>query len=144
MKNKLRFGTDGIRGKSDRFPFTPDALNLLGRAIAQWGKQKYQKKSLNILLGHDTRESCKQIKKDLSLGLTSGSTIQVTDGKILPAPAVLQRIQAEKHFDFGIVISASHNPYTDNGIKIFVEETIPRVTDGSPPILVPNGFPIAR
>ncbi|MCK4517203.1 hypothetical protein KAT92_00370, partial [Candidatus Babeliales bacterium] len=123
MKNKLRFGTDGIRGKSDQFPFTPNALNLLGRAIARWGKQKYRKESLNVLLGHDTRESCEQIKKDLILGLSSHSTIQTTDGQILPTPAVLQRIQAEKHFDFGIVISASHNPYTDNGIKLFDAKT---------------------
>lgn len=123
MKNKLRFGTDGIRGKANQFPFLQSDLQKLGEAIARWGKQKYKKETLNVLLGHDTRESCEQIKKHLTDGLCSRHNIQVTDGQVLPTPAVLQRIQAEKHFDFGIVISASHNPYTDNGIKLFDAKT---------------------
>jgi len=112
-KNKLNFGTDGIRGRADQFPFTPEAIFALGIAIAKATKAK------KILIGHDTRLSCEQIKKDLIAGLTTESIITM-DGGVLPTPAVLQLIQStEQGFDYGIVISASHNPYTDNGIKLF-------------------------
>jgi phosphoglucosamine mutase len=111
----LKFGTDGIRGKSDQFPFTPSALRSLGAAIAQWGTEKY--KNSQVLLGHDTRISCDMIKKHLIAGL-SDFPIKICDGNVLPTPAILQLIK-NSDYNFGIVISASHNPYKDNGIKLF-------------------------
>lgn len=108
--NKLHFGTDGIRGKVGHFPFIPDVLQRLGTAIAQWcGKNK------QILIGYDTRFSGEEIKTHLAQGL---APLTVIDGGILPTPAVLSIMQ-QKDIPIGIVISASHNPYTDNGIKIF-------------------------
>lgn len=122
MSTKLHFGTDGIRGKADQFPFTPKALRFLGYAIALWSMQKYNKTRPRVLLGHDTRISCEDIKKHLCCGLAS-QPLMIFDGGVLPTPAVLQIIKHEKDFDFGIVISASHNPYTDNGIKLFDAQT---------------------
>lgn len=114
----INFGTDGIRGKANIFPFTPDALVRIGKAIANWSLEKYNKKNPNVLIGHDTRLSCPDVKNNLKIGLSSAN-IKITDGDILPTPAVLQLVKHKKNFDFGIVISASHNPYSDNGIKLF-------------------------
>jgi len=128
VNKKLEFGTDGVRGKADQFPFTNDALVALGKAIAQWSFTRYYKEKPCILLGHDTRMSCKRIKKYLEKGLCS-YPVSIIDAGTLPTPAILQLIQkntppeVDKSFDFGIVISASHNPYTDNGIKLFDAKT---------------------
>ncbi|MCF7899377.1 hypothetical protein K9L05_01880 [Candidatus Babeliales bacterium] len=117
MKN-FNFGTDGIRGNAAKYPFTPKALFYLGNAIAEWSSQKYNKKP-KILIGHDTRISCETIKKNLIKGLQNYK-IDIIDCKILPTPAICLLTQkSELQFDFGIVISASHNPYYDNGIKLF-------------------------
>ena len=122
--NKLQFGTDGIRGKAGQFPFTADALEKLGRAITLWSTQKSE--TPHILIGHDTRFSCEEIKKHLISGMIPPvdglHNVTVTDGGILPTPAVLS-LMRKKNFSVGIVISASHNPYTDNGIKLFSGKT---------------------
>ena len=124
----IHFGTDGIRGKVETFPFTPDALEKIGLAIAQWAKEKYKKKvsppttAPHVLIGHDTRMSCTAIKNIFNK-IFLQTNIRCTDGGELPTPAVLKVIQENNLFDFGIVISASHNPYTDNGIKIFDAKT---------------------
>jgi phosphoglucosamine mutase len=120
--NNLKFGTDGIRGKAGQFPFTANALQKLGQAISRWSKEKSD--IPHILIGHDTRFSCKEIKKHLIDGLCD---VAVTDGGILPTPAVLSLIQI-KNFSAGIVISASHNPYTDNGIKLFTSATATKLS----------------
>jgi phosphoglucosamine mutase len=128
VNRKIKFGTDGIRGKADQFPFIPEPLRALGLAIAQWATKKYNKSNPNdvlikILLGHDTRISCENIKKNLVSGLGARG-VRISDAGVIPTPAVLQLIeQSEENFDFGIVISASHNPYTDNGIKLFDANT---------------------
>ncbi|MFA5075070.1 MAG: hypothetical protein WC436_03105 [Candidatus Babeliales bacterium] len=116
--NKFNFGTDGIRGNANKYPFTSKALFYLGNALAEWGIKKYNKKP-KILIGHDTRISCEKIKKALISGLQNYA-VDVVDCKILPTPAICQLTQKSKLlFDFGIVISASHNQYKDNGIKLF-------------------------
>lgn len=117
MNKNLQFGTDGIRGKADLFPFDTKTLHRIGQAIAQWSKAKYGKNP-KLLIGHDTRLSCTRIKQDLISGLTQ-SELTIVDGAVLPTPAVLQLITQDPTYHFGIVISASHNPYTDNGIKLF-------------------------
>lgn len=144
MNKKPEFGTDGIRGRADKFPFTNDALVALGQAIAQWSFTKYQKEKPTILLGHDTRISCKRIKKHLEKGLCS-YPLTIIDGNVLPTPAVLQLMQknnpprSDEKFDFGIVISASHNPYTDNGIKLFDAKT-GKITHEDEAIIVKNFY----
>jgi len=133
VEKKLQFGTDGIRGKADLFPFTPVALHTLGQAIARWGLEKYATTKLRILLGHDTRVSCQTIKQELIAGLCT-EAVEVIDANVLPTPAILQIMQREADAKpthgsapqrclAGIVISASHNHYTDNGIKIFDAKT---------------------
>ncbi len=114
----LAFGTDGIRGNAEQFPFTDDALFAFGKALACWAQKKYQKKNPKILLGADTRISGLRIKKALVQGFASEGIV-LFDAGILPTPAVCQLIVYDQSFDAGIVISASHNPYHDNGIKIF-------------------------
>lgn len=117
-KEKIHFGTDGIRGKAHEHPFTDKALFYLGRAIALWSKQKYGGIAPRLLLGHDTRASCQRIKHALTKGLVSHQVL-VTDAGEIPTPAVLQLMRQDRMFDYGIIISASHNPYDDNGIKLF-------------------------
>ncbi|MCK4265324.1 hypothetical protein KAW80_03130 [Candidatus Babeliales bacterium] len=117
MKNKISFGTDGIRGDSDQFPFTKEALIQLGKAISKWALQKYNNEP-NALIVYDTRFSSDRIKRNLSDTLALNG-ITVWDGGVLPTPAVLQLMLSENQINFGIMISASHNPYQDNGIKIF-------------------------
>ncbi|MFH1643645.1 MAG: phosphoglucosamine mutase [bacterium] len=119
---KISFGTDGIRGKADQFPFDQITLFHLGKAIAKWCIDKFKKESHQILIGHDTRESCSQIKQNLENGLLM-FPIKILDAKVLPTPAIYQLIKQNKNLDCGIMISASHNPYFDNGIKIFNSKT---------------------
>jgi phosphoglucosamine mutase len=118
MNKLLTFGTDGIRAHADEFPFTPLALNALGKAIAQWAIEKYKTLKPGVLIGYDTRQSCPQIKNGLISGLTHFQ-LDIVDGGILPTPTVYQLIKDNTRFNVGIVISASHNPYYDNGIKLF-------------------------
>lgn len=122
MNLQINFGTDGIRGNANEYPFTPQALKILGKSIALWSIKKYNNKTPKCLIAHDTRISCPQIKSNLISGLLE-EKIEILDGKILPTPAVLQIISRDSQFDFGIVISASHNPFYDNGIKIFDAKT---------------------
>lgn len=113
----LTFGTDGIRGNARRFPFTSSALPTLAQAITQWMKKKYEKHNLRVLIAQDTRESGTRIKQQLFRAFNHDK-IECYDLGIAPTPAVpyLARIHL---CDIGIMISASHNPYTDNGIKLF-------------------------
>jgi phosphoglucosamine mutase len=110
------FGTDGIRSSVGKGPLTFQELPKIGRALAVWGKKKYGA-SPRILIGSDTRLSCDFVKSGLQLGLLAESAC-IVDGGILPTPAVAQLVNGTDDFDFGVIISASHNPYYDNGIKI--------------------------
>lgn len=111
------FGTDGIRAKVGTFPFTAHALHTLGKAIALWSLQKYNKRP-TLLLGHDTRISCDFVKSSLKSGLLL-YPLDLYDGHILTSPAVCNIISFHQNkFDYGIIISASHNPFEDNGIKV--------------------------
>ena len=108
------FGTDGIRGFANRYPMNAELVLQLGQAIGYYNKNK---KNRNILLGKDTRISGDMLEAALSAGLCSSGTNVLRAGVITtPAAGYLT-----KHYKagMGIVISASHNPYYDNGIKIF-------------------------
>lgn len=107
------FGTDGIRGNSNLFPFDNYTLNVIGKAIAETLKGKNNK----ILIIRDTRESGKRIEKALAEGVLS-SKGKVVFGGVMPTAAASLLLQKNKYLA-SIVISASHNPYNDNGIKIF-------------------------
>ncbi len=107
------FGTDGIRGKADGFPFDNNTVSLIGYVLAE----SVDKKGNGILIGRDTRQSGKRILNALTKGINAAG-IKVTDLGILPTPATAY-ILKNNDYQAGIVISASHNPYTDNGIKFF-------------------------
>jgi len=115
MKQNL-FGTDGIRAIVGNEPLTAVTLPLIGQAIALWAKRKF-KMHPSILLAHDTRSSCYFIKATLKSGLLR-HTIKLYDVLALPTPTVCLLIRENKLFDCGIIITASHNPYQYNGIKV--------------------------
>jgi phosphoglucosamine mutase len=106
------FGTDGIRGDSSRFPFNDNTLGIIGKSIAETFVSKK-----DILIIRDTRESGKRIQKELAKGILSAGVTPVFGG-IMPTPAASFLMQSGK-YSAAVVISASHNPYIDNGIKIF-------------------------
>jgi phosphoglucosamine mutase len=109
------FGTDGIRGVANEYPLTAEAVFRIGRAIASFfGGSTLPTK---ILIGKDTRESGDMIEEALAAGICSVGADACLAG-ILPTPAVAYLVSTNAAVA-GIVISASHNPFGDNGIKIF-------------------------
>lgn len=115
------FGTDGIRGKAGQAPLEPKTVARVGAAIAKAMSTSAQgiaaDHRLRFVIGRDTRESGTWIEEELARGLGSEGASVVSAG-VVPTPAVAYLARTEG-FDAGIVISASHNPYEDNGIKVF-------------------------
>ncbi len=109
------FGTDGIRGVANLYPMTPELAFRLGKAAATFFKKDKEKASLAI--GRDTRLSGPMLEEAISSGISSAGGDVFKLG-ILPTPAIAYLTKSLKA-DAGIVISASHNPYHDNGIKFF-------------------------
>lgn len=115
--NKL-FGTDGIRGIANEYPMTPEMAVIIGKSIALKFNNK-ESRSL-IVIGKDTRLSGNMIEYALSSGSCSaGVNVLLTD--VIPTPGVAYLTSSLKA-NAGIVVSASHNPFYDNGIKIFDSE----------------------
>jgi phosphoglucosamine mutase len=113
-KTKL-FGTDGIRGKANLFPMTGEIAFEVGRAAAYVLRKK---NGLNkILIGKDTRLSGYMIESALTSGLCSMGMNVVLVGP-MPTPGIAF-VTRSLRVDAGVVISASHNPFDDNGIKFF-------------------------
>lgn len=108
------FGTDGIRGKAGSAPLVPDTVARVGAALVKAFGDTSQHR---FVIGRDTRESGAWIEDELARGLTSEGATVVSSG-VVPTPAIAYLARTEG-FDAGIVISASHNPYEDNGIKVF-------------------------
>ncbi len=109
---RARFGTDGIRGKAHRYPLDPPTVFALGEALAH-----RLRPAPTILLGMDTRESGPEIAIALSAGIIAGGGKATFIG-IVPTPAVAYLCRTSDAAA-GISISASHNPFDDNGVKIF-------------------------
>ena len=108
------FGTDGIRGRVGQYPITPDFCLRLGWAV---GTVFAKRGAAHIVIGKDTRISGYMLESVLESGLASaGANVSLIGPMPTPAIAYLTRTL---HADAGIVISASHNPYYDNGIKFF-------------------------
>jgi phosphoglucosamine mutase len=109
------FGTDGIRGVAEEFPLTRDSVYWIGRALGHDLARVNAK--ARVVIGQDTRVSSRWIADRFLQGLASVGVETRSAGVITtPGVAFLARSQG---FDAGVVISASHNPWTDNGIKIF-------------------------
>jgi phosphoglucosamine mutase len=111
------FGTDGIRGKAGHAPLVPETVARVGAALVKTMIASDPSHRLRYVIGRDTRESGTWIEEQLARGLTAEGASVVSAG-VVPTPAIAYLARTEG-FDAGIVISASHNPYEDNGIKVF-------------------------
>ncbi len=109
------FGTDGIRGIAGEFPLTKQSTYLIGRALGHDLCRVGQKPQ--AVIGQDTRESSSWIADRLAEGLGAVG-VEVHSAGVITTPGVAYLARSRK-FDAGVVISASHNPWTDNGIKVF-------------------------
>src|SRR3984957_10251073 len=117
-KNEEIFGTDGVRGKANIFPMTVEVAMALGRAAGMLFRNHEGKH--RVVIGKDTRLSCYMFENALVAGLNSMGVDTLMVGPF-PTPGVAFITRAYRA-DAGIVISASHNPFYDNGIKIFSSE----------------------
>lgn len=115
---RIYFGTDGIRGTVGQLPITPDFMLRLGHAVGQVLKRgQTSDRKPKVLIGKDTRISGYMIESSLEAGFASAGVDVLLTGP-LPTPGVAYLTRALK-LNLGVVISASHNPFDDNGIKFF-------------------------
>src|SRR5262245_22463591 len=108
------FGTDGVRGRAGHYPLDPPTIRRLGAALA---RALGHLKSARFLSGRDTRESGGWIQRELPFSSASQGR-SLTGAGIIPTPAMAYR-PGRMGYTAGVVISASHNPFEDNGIKVF-------------------------
>ena len=113
--SRTYFGTDGIRGTVGQSPITPDFMLRLGHAVGRVLKDHIDRPT--VLIGKDTRISGYMIESSLEAGFASAGVDVLLTGP-LPTPGVAYLTRALR-LDLGVVISASHNAYPDNGIKFF-------------------------
>ena len=114
------FGTDGIRGVAGEYPLDPNTVFAFGRALGEWASDAAEKRgheSARILIGMDTRESGPGLAALIGAGLKRSGTQPVFAG-LITTPGVAYATRVED-FIAGLMISASHNPYLDNGLKVF-------------------------
>ncbi|HEY3257031.1 MAG TPA: phosphoglucosamine mutase, partial [Polyangiaceae bacterium] len=116
MSEQKLFGTDGIRGRANAAPMTPELALRLGRAITLVSRRG-KSRPPRIVIGKDTRLSGYMLETALAAGICAMGGRVMLSGPI-PTPAVANLTQSMRA-DAGVVISASHNPFADNGIKIF-------------------------
>ncbi|WP_332060199.1 phosphoglucosamine mutase [Bartonella sp. CB74] len=109
------FGTDGIRGKANSFPMTPDFAMKVGMAVGVLFRSQHQ--SCRVVIGKDTRLSGYMLENALVSGFTAAGMEAFLLGPV-PTPAVAMLCRSLRA-DIGVMISASHNPFYDNGIKLF-------------------------
>jgi phosphoglucosamine mutase len=153
MSNRL-FGTDGVRGKAGEYPLDHETVARLGGALVRAMRPSTGAgRALRFLVGRDTRESGEWIERELARGVHSAGS-EITTAGVIPTPAVAYITRA-MGFDAGLVISASHNPFEDNGIKVFsgkgqkFTETLEReveaiIHDKSWSVSGPSGLPVDR
>ncbi|OOV13471.1 phosphoglucosamine mutase [Deinococcus sp. LM3] len=115
MSERKYFGTDGVRAVAGAFPLTASWVMQLGAAAGEVLKQQNPRAS--VVIGKDTRQSGDMLEAALAAGLTSRG-VNVIHVGVLPTPGV-SYLTRHLNADAGVVISASHNPYEDNGIKFF-------------------------
>jgi phosphoglucosamine mutase len=109
------FGTDGIRGKAGQYPLDAPAVFRLGAALAR--ALRNDDRRVRFLVGRDTRESGPWIERELAAGVRSEHGTLDSAG-VIPTPAIAY-LTPRMRYTAGVVISASHNPFDDNGIKVF-------------------------
>src|SRR3954471_17496328 len=120
MAHRL-FGTDGVRGKAGEYPLDHETVARLGAALVRAMRARHRPtdpgRPLRFVMGRDTRESGEWIERELSRGVHSEGA-EITSAGVIPTPAIAF-VTRDMGFDAGLVISASHNPFEDNGIKVF-------------------------
>jgi len=117
MSSRL-FGTDGVRGKAGEYPLDHETVARLGAALVRaMDGTSAERRAMKFVLGRDTRESGEWIERELARGVRSAGA-HITSAGVIPTPAVAY-VTRTMGFDAGLVISASHNPFEDNGIKVF-------------------------
>lgn len=147
---KVKFGTDGVRGIANK-ELTCEIAYALGRAGAfTLINKKNEKESSHILVGKDTRISCDMLEAALAAGICSVGAHAHLVG-VVPTPAVATMVSKYK-MDAGIMISASHNPVDDNGIKVFnnkgyklddlIEKEIENIINNNKELPYPTGASI--
>ena len=109
------FGTDGVRGKAGQYPLDVPTVRRLGAALAL--ALRHADERVRLISGRDTRESGSWIEHELAVGLWSQGA-GLTSAGVIPTPAIAYLTQ-QMGYTAGVVISASHNPFEDNGIKVF-------------------------
>ena len=115
MTEKKLFGTDGIRGKAGQYPLDAPTVFRLGAALAR--ALRSDDRGVRFLVGRDTRESGSWIERELAAGVGSQRGT-LTSAGVIPTPAIAY-LTSRMAYTAGVVISASHNPFDDNGIKVF-------------------------
>jgi phosphoglucosamine mutase len=108
------FGTDGVRGLAGQYPLDSDGVYRIGMAVGT----KFASSGQQIVVGCDTRESSAQIVSDLVRGLNAVG-VAVVEASVLPTPGLAYSTREGEQFVAGIMVTASHNPYEYNGIKVF-------------------------
>ena len=109
------FGTDGVRGKAGSPPLDPPTVRRLGAALVR--ALRHGGDPVRFLAGRDTRESGAWIERELAFGVRAEGA-SLTSAGIIPTPAIAY-LTPRMGYTAGVVISASHNPFEDNGIKVF-------------------------
>lgn len=115
MEKRIFGETDGIRAEVGKSPLRPNMINNLGKAIAKHFHGGV------ALLGRDTRESGEWMRAEIVAGLEACG-VSVEDLEVLPTPAVQKIVAARDDVNCGIMLTASHNPSTDNGVKVFAAD----------------------
>src|SRR6187399_370371 len=115
------FGTDGVRGKAGAFPLDQPTVRRLGGALVRVlrhdGAVASDGRPIRFLAGRDTRESGTWIEEALAAGM-AGEGGSLASAGVVPTPAIAY-VTPREGYTAGVVISASHNPFEDNGIKVF-------------------------
>lgn len=109
------FGTDGVRGKAGDYPLDPPTIQRFGAALTRALRRGTE--PVRVLAGRDTRESGSWIERELACGIASQDGTLISAG-VVPTPAIAY-LTPRMGYTAGVVISASHNPFDDNGIKVF-------------------------
>jgi phosphoglucosamine mutase len=116
---KKLFGTDGIRGAAGAFPLDEKTIVVIGNSLARQFTERLGR-SPRFVVGRDTRESGEWIERAVCAG-ASAAEADCESAGVITTPGVAF-LTGKFHFDAGVVVSASHNPYLDNGIKIFLPD----------------------
>lgn len=132
------FGTDGVRGLVGDFPLNQDGMTKIGRAVGTHFAQAGQA----VVVGSDPRESSNDLVEYLTHGLNEVG-VNVVNAGILPTPGIAYLAREHDEFVAGIMITASHNPYTYNGVKVFDKNgnKLPDETEALLNSLITNGVP---